>query len=116
VPALAHVEEDGLTDAGRREFVTLGRRSDDAAAAKCGKQLLFQPATQLSMLDGFADTKDQRSKVREIFLAWKQASDSIAELEGADQAKLRLLDLCVSRSCNKNTAYVGYSVRENRER
>jgi DNA repair protein RecN (Recombination protein N) len=57
------------------------------------QQLLFQPAAQLSMLDNFADTREMRGKLRELFTAWKQAGDSIAELEGADQAKLRLLDL-----------------------
>src|SRR6266849_7884205 len=31
------------------------------------QQLLFQPATQLSMLDSFAGTKDTRGKVRELF-------------------------------------------------
>jgi DNA repair protein RecN (Recombination protein N) len=57
------------------------------------QQLLFQPSAQLSMLDSFANTREIRGKLREIFVAWKQVADSIAELEGADQEKLRLLDL-----------------------
>jgi DNA repair protein RecN (Recombination protein N) len=57
------------------------------------QQLLFQPAAQLSMLDSFAGTRGMRGKVRELFAAWKRAADAIAELEGADQEKLRLLDL-----------------------
>ena len=57
------------------------------------QQLLFQPATQLAMLDSFAETKEMRAAVREFFIAWKQVTDSISDLEGADQEKLRLLDL-----------------------
>ncbi len=57
------------------------------------QQLLFQPASQLSMLDSFGDTRPQRAKVRQLFSAWRRVSDEIAELEGADQQKLRLLDL-----------------------
>jgi DNA repair protein RecN (Recombination protein N) len=57
------------------------------------QQLLFQPAAQLSMLDSFAATRELRGKVRDLFSAWKRAADAIAELEGADQEKLRLLDL-----------------------
>jgi DNA repair protein RecN (Recombination protein N) len=57
------------------------------------QQLLFQPSAQLSMLDSFAGTREMRGKVRELFSAWKRAADAIAELEGADQEKLRLLDL-----------------------
>jgi DNA repair protein RecN (Recombination protein N) len=57
------------------------------------QQLLFQPFTQLQMLDSFADNREHRAKIRETFQAWKQVSDSIAALEGADQEKLRLLDL-----------------------
>jgi DNA repair protein RecN (Recombination protein N) len=57
------------------------------------QQLLFDPAAQLSMLDSFAETREQRLKLRERFATWKRAADAIAELEGADQVKLRLLDL-----------------------
>lgn len=57
------------------------------------QQLLFQPATQLAMLDSFAETKEMRAAVHEFFIAWKQVTDSISDLEGADQEKLRLLDL-----------------------
>ncbi|HVW87091.1 MAG TPA: AAA family ATPase, partial [Bryobacteraceae bacterium] len=57
------------------------------------QQLLFDPAAQLSMLDSFAGAREQRSKVRDLFLEWKRVTDEVAELEGADQEKLRLLDL-----------------------
>ncbi len=62
------------------------------------QQLLFDPASQLSILDNFAigsvpETRELRSRVRELFGAWKKAADAIAELEGEDQEKLRLLDL-----------------------
>jgi DNA repair protein RecN (Recombination protein N) len=57
------------------------------------QQLLFDPTSQLSMLDSFAETREQRLKLREVFVSWKRAADAIAELEGADQEKLRLLDL-----------------------
>ena len=45
------------------------------------------------MLDRFADTRELRGRVRESVQAWKRAADEIAELESADQEKLRLLDL-----------------------
>jgi DNA repair protein RecN (Recombination protein N) len=61
------------------------------------QQLLFEPSAQLRMLDSFAETREQRGKVRELFTAWKRAADEIAALEGADQEKLRLLDLWPSK-------------------
>jgi DNA repair protein RecN (Recombination protein N) len=57
------------------------------------QQLLFDPAAQLSMLDSFAGARDCRLRVRELYQAWRRVSNQIAELEGADQEKLRLLDL-----------------------
>jgi DNA repair protein RecN (Recombination protein N) len=57
------------------------------------QQILFQAAAQLSMLDRFADTRELRGCVRELFTAWKRVADEIAALESADQEKLRLLDL-----------------------
>jgi DNA repair protein RecN (Recombination protein N) len=57
------------------------------------QQLLFEPSAQLGMLDAFAQTGPLRNKVREHFLAWKNVSAEIAELEDADNAKLRMLDL-----------------------
>jgi DNA repair protein RecN (Recombination protein N) len=57
------------------------------------QQLLFDPAAQLSMLDSFAGARDCRVRVRELYQAWRRTSGQIAELEGADQEKLRLLDL-----------------------
>jgi DNA repair protein RecN (Recombination protein N) len=57
------------------------------------QQLLFDPATQLAMLDSFGQTGAQRGKVRELHAEWKRVSSEIAELENADQEKLRMLDL-----------------------
>jgi DNA repair protein RecN (Recombination protein N) len=57
------------------------------------QQLLFETASQLSMLDAFAQVAPLRGKVRELFAAWKRVTGEIAELEGAEQAKLRMLDL-----------------------
>lgn len=57
------------------------------------QQLLFEASAQLGMLDSFACARELRGRVRELFAAWKQAADEIAKLEGADQEKLRLLDL-----------------------
>jgi DNA repair protein RecN (Recombination protein N) len=57
------------------------------------QQLLFDPATQLAMLDAFGKTGAQRANVRELHTAWKRVSVEIAEIENADQEKLRMLDL-----------------------
>ena len=57
------------------------------------QQLLFEPAAQLSMLDAFASARDRRGEVRRYFTDWKRVSSEIAELEGAEQEKLRMLDL-----------------------
>ncbi len=57
------------------------------------QQLLFDPAAQLTMLDSYAQTSGLRAKVRERFELWKAVAAEIAELENADQAKLRMLDL-----------------------
>ena len=57
------------------------------------QQLLFDPATQLAMLDSFGQAGAHRGKVRELYGAWKRVSTEIAELENADQEKLRMLDL-----------------------
>jgi DNA repair protein RecN (Recombination protein N) len=57
------------------------------------QQVLFESAAQLSMLDSYAEARELRGRVRDLFDAWKGAGDEIAGLEGADQEKLRLLDL-----------------------
>jgi DNA repair protein RecN (Recombination protein N) len=57
------------------------------------QQLLFELAAQMTMLDAFAGTAPVRARVREQFAAWKKVAAEIAELEDADQAKLRMLDL-----------------------
>jgi DNA repair protein RecN (Recombination protein N) len=57
------------------------------------QQLLFEAAAQLSMLDAFARLGDCREEVRSLFSAWKRVTDQIAILEGAEQEKLRMLDL-----------------------
>ena len=57
------------------------------------QQLLFEPTAQLAMLDAFGHTRDLRGKVRELFGSWKRVTSEIAQLEGAEQEKARLLDL-----------------------
>jgi DNA repair protein RecN (Recombination protein N) len=57
------------------------------------QQLLFEAAAQLAMLDSFAQSGVQRARVRDLYTAWKRVSTDIAELENADQEKLRMLDL-----------------------
>ncbi len=57
------------------------------------QQLLFDPATQLAMLDSFGQTGIQRAKLRELYAAWRNVAGEIAELENADREKLRMLDL-----------------------
>jgi DNA repair protein RecN (Recombination protein N) len=57
------------------------------------QQLLFEPVAQLSMLDAFAKVGELRGKLRETFAWWKRTADEIALLEGAEQEKLRMIDL-----------------------
>jgi DNA repair protein RecN (Recombination protein N) len=57
------------------------------------QQLLFEPASQLAMLDAFAHTEKQRARLRGIFIAWKNAADAIRAIETEEQEKLRMLDL-----------------------
>jgi DNA repair protein RecN (Recombination protein N) len=57
------------------------------------QQLLFEASAQLGMLDSFAQTGAQRARVREMFGEWKRVTADIAEIESADQEKLRMLDL-----------------------
>jgi DNA repair protein RecN (Recombination protein N) len=57
------------------------------------QQLLFESAAQLAMLDLFAQVAVERARVRELYAAWKLVTNEIAELESADQEKLRMLDL-----------------------
>ena len=57
------------------------------------QQLLFDAAAQMAMLDVFAQTSAVRATVRDRFTAWKNVAAEIAELEDADQTKLRMLDL-----------------------
>jgi DNA repair protein RecN (Recombination protein N) len=57
------------------------------------QQLLFESSAQLAIVDGFAGTRPECAALREIYLNWRRVSNQIAELENADQEKLRLLDL-----------------------
>src|SRR3984885_3582403 len=57
------------------------------------QQLLFESAAQLGMLDSFAQVAVDRAKVRDLYTEWKRVTNEIAELESADQEKLRMLDL-----------------------
>ncbi|MDQ6708209.1 MAG: DNA repair protein RecN [Acidobacteriota bacterium] len=57
------------------------------------QQLLFVPDAQLEMLDEFARNRDLRSDVRQFYRRWRSIETEIAELEGSEKEKLRLLDL-----------------------
>jgi DNA repair protein RecN (Recombination protein N) len=57
------------------------------------QQLLFESTAQLSMLDSFVQVMVERAKVRDLYTEWKRVTNEIAELESADQEKLRMLDL-----------------------
>ncbi len=57
------------------------------------QQLLFDPAAQLAILDGFAGCTSERVHVAEVFGQWKRVREEIIALEADDQEKLRLLDL-----------------------
>src|SRR5262249_6531217 len=54
------------------------------------QQLLFSSEAQLGMLDQYAAVGQP---VRELFARWTAAGTELATLEGAEQEKLRLLDL-----------------------
>jgi DNA repair protein RecN (Recombination protein N) len=57
------------------------------------QQLLFDPAAQLAILDGFAGTRAACAAIKDLYVNWRRVSTQIADLEGEDQEKLRLLDL-----------------------
>ena len=57
------------------------------------QQLLFEASAQLSLLDAFAQTRGQRVQLRALFSAWKHSAEEIAGIEGAEQERLRMLDL-----------------------
>jgi DNA repair protein RecN (Recombination protein N) len=57
------------------------------------QQLLFSPAAQLQMLDGFAGTRDLVAEVRTAFRSLRAIEAELASLHTNEQEKLRLLDL-----------------------
>ncbi|MGI8990616.1 MAG: DNA repair protein RecN [Bryobacteraceae bacterium] len=57
------------------------------------QQLLFLPEAQLEMLDEFAGSRHLRSQARAFFRQWRSIEKEIADLEGNEKEKLRLLDL-----------------------
>ena len=57
------------------------------------QQVLFEPSSQLSMLDQFGQLREQRGHLRGLFTAWKGIADEITRLESADQETTRMLDL-----------------------
>src|SRR3569833_3183375 len=61
--------------------------------AQHDQQSLFDPAAQLGKLDALAKVREQRGKVRDLFVEWRRVSSEIAQLEGSEQEKNRLLDL-----------------------
>jgi DNA repair protein RecN (Recombination protein N) len=57
------------------------------------QQLLFSPAAQLQMLDGFAGARDLAGEVRSRFRDLRGIEAELANLHTNEQEKLRLLDL-----------------------
>ncbi len=57
------------------------------------QQLLFLPEAQLDILDGFAQSREQRRGVREVFGKWRAAEAELKQLEATEQEKHRMLDL-----------------------
>ena len=57
------------------------------------QQLLFEPASQLDMLDAFAQLRERRRAAGDLFGAWKKVTGQISAIENADQEKARMLDL-----------------------
>jgi DNA repair protein RecN (Recombination protein N) len=57
------------------------------------QQLLFSPASQLQMLDAFANTREVAADVRAKFRALRAIDAELANLQTNEQEKLRLLDL-----------------------
>jgi len=57
------------------------------------QQLLYLPEAQLDILDGFAQAREQRSRVRAAYAEWRAAEAELKQLEATEQEKLRLLDL-----------------------
>ena len=57
------------------------------------QQLLFSPAAQLQMLDGFANARDLAAEVRTLFRGLRAIDEELASLHLNEQEKLRLLDL-----------------------
>ncbi|MCS7315334.1 MAG: DNA repair protein RecN [Bryobacterales bacterium] len=57
------------------------------------QQRLFQPATQLRLLDTFAGLDHLRDRMASLYRRWRGAAAAVEELEKAEQEKLRLADL-----------------------
>jgi len=57
------------------------------------QQRLFSPQTQLQMLDAFAGLLEATERVKQIYRSWRAIGHELAQLEKAEQEKLRLLDL-----------------------
>lgn len=57
------------------------------------QQDLFQPQTQIEMLDDYSGSGALREQVSRLYAAWSEAGRRLEELRGNEQEKLRLLDL-----------------------
>lgn len=57
------------------------------------QQRLFSREAQLHMLDAFAGLESGAQRVRQLYRRWRAATQEMAELDKAEQEKLRLLDL-----------------------
>lgn len=57
------------------------------------QQRLFQPETQLSLLDAFAGLEQLRDRLASVYRRWRAAAAALEELERSEQEKLRMADL-----------------------
>ncbi len=57
------------------------------------QQRLFQPDTQLALLDAFAGLQELRDRMAGLYRQWRTTVGALADLEKSEQEKLRLADL-----------------------
>ncbi|MBM3728236.1 MAG: DNA repair protein RecN [Acidobacteria bacterium] len=57
------------------------------------QQMLFSPASQLTMLDAFANSAVELAEAGRLYQAWRAAQQELNEMERTEQEKLRLADL-----------------------
>jgi len=57
------------------------------------QQLLFSAEAQRDMLDAYAQNRELLERIAGVYAEWSKARAELEEMEGAEQEKLRLLDL-----------------------